>query len=377
VSDRTDDELVERTQALEGLTPSGVAVARSAAIAWLRVLAMVAVVLVHVSSAVVLRDDLTGTPVHLLAAVFNGATRFGVPLFVLVSGALLLRASMFRDGSRSFYRRRLGRILPALLAWHVVYLLFLSVVRDRELDGEQVLVLMLTGTVHPGLYFFWVVLGLSLLAPLLWRVIEPMSPAQRLALGAVLVVVVELWFATLGLLTWTGQEATTGTQTVWTLWLPYVGLFVLGGALRDVAPRRLLGWCGLGLFLVGAAAVTWQRLGHAPELWDTLSPFSRFSVFVVVATVGLWFAGTWFWRVGTRAAGGGLARLGGSLGSVTLGVFGVHFLVLHVAKGWLAPGIVDGSIRVPGLLSLAVVTLVVSWALAWGMSKVPGLRRIV
>jgi surface polysaccharide O-acyltransferase-like enzyme len=379
VSERTDrdDIVVGRDGAEDSLGPSGVAVTRSAAIAWLRVMAMTGVVLVHVAGPVVVRDDLAGTPMELLAAILNGATRFGVPLFVVVSGALLLQARSFRSGTGDFYRRRLGRILPALVVWHMVYLVFRGVVLDEDLGTERTLALLLTGTVYPGLYFFWVVLGLSLVAPLLWRAIEPMTVAHRLVLGVVLIVLVELWFGTLGVLTWTGQSVTAGTQTIWTVWLPYVGLFVLGGALRDVAPRAWSGRLGLAVFLTGAAAVTWQRLGAAPELLETLSPFSRWSVFVIAATVGLWFAGTWYWREGTWAATSWRARLGDALGSVTLGVFGLHFLVLYVAKGALTPGIAAGSIQVPGLLALAAVTLVVSWALAWGMSKVPLLRRIV
>jgi surface polysaccharide O-acyltransferase-like enzyme len=338
---------------------------------------MAAVVLVHVSGPVVLREDLAGTPVELLAAVMNAATLYGVPLFVLVSGALLLRERSFEEGIAAFYRWRLARILPALVAWHLVYLGFRLVVLDQALGADDLLAMLLTGRVYTGLYFFWVVLGLSLLAPFLWRALVGLSVGSRLVLGVALVALVEVWRATLGFLAWVGLDADPGAQTIWTVWIPYVGLFVLGGALREVTPRRSLGWMGAVAFLLGAAAVTWQLLGGAPPAIEVVSPFGRWSVFVVAATVGLWLAGSWFWRDGTWAARGRIGRLGDALGSVTLGVFGVHLLVIYALQGVTTPGLASGSIRTPALVALAGATLVVSWTIAWGMSRVPGLRRIV
>jgi surface polysaccharide O-acyltransferase-like enzyme len=350
---------------------------RSAAIAWLRVIAIAGVVLIHVSAPVVVRDDLTGTPVELVAAIMNGAARFCVPLFVVVSGALVLRESSFRDGIGAFYRKRLGRLVPALIVWHVVYLVFRTVVRGQELDAQGLLGAVLSGRVYTALYFFWLILGLYLVAPLLWRAIESLTPSQRLLTGAVLVGLLSVWQATLGYLRWAGLDGSPGAQTIWTFWIPYVGFFVLGSALRDLTPTRVLGWTGLGLAMVGLAVPTWQVLGGSPAVVNVVAPFGYWSVFVLAAVVGLWLMGTWFWREGTWASRGAVGRFGDTLGSLTLGVFAIHLIVLYVLQDVLTPGLASGSIRAPGLVALAAATLVVSWTIAWGMSKVPGLRRLV
>ncbi len=350
---------------------------RSAAIGWLRVIAITGVVLIHVSAPVVGRDDLTGTPVELVAAVMNGATRFCVPLFVLVSGALVLRPSSFRAGTGTFYRKRLGRLVPALVVWHVVYVAFRIVVRGQEIEARDLLAQVLSGRVYTALYFFWLILGLYVVAPLLWRAIESLTPSQRLITGAALVGLLSVWQATLGFLRWAGSDGSPGGQTIWTFWIPYVGFFVLGSALRDLAPTSRLGWAGLALAIVGMAVPTWQVLGGAPPVINVVAPFGYWSVFVLAAVVGLWLMATWFWREGTWASRGAVGRLGDTLGSLTLGVFALHLLVLYVLAEVLTPGLASGSIRAPGLVALAAATLAISWTLAWVMSKVPGLRRIV
>lgn len=350
---------------------------RSASIAWLRVLAISGVVLIHVSGAVVVRPDLAGTPVYAVAAVMNGATRFCVPLFVLVSGALLLRPSAMNGGMSAFYRKRLARLIPAIIVWHLVYLAFRRFVRSQRLDFVDVVVQVLGGRVYTALYFFWLILGLYFVAPLLWNACRDFTSRQRLNLALVVLALTCVWQSTLGIFVWQGVEGSPGTQTIWTLWIPYVGYFLLGGALRELTPTLRSGLLGLGLTIVGAGVTTWQVYGDPPRAVDVLAPFGYWSWFVAATTVGLWLAGSWFWRAGTLASRGAVGRTGDLLGSLTLGVFAVHLIVLYFVQGWLTPGLVEGTVRAPALLGLAAVVLVLSWTIAWVMSLIPGLRRIV
>ncbi len=359
-------------------TPAGaLAPARSASIAWLRVLAITGVVLIHVSGVVTTRTDLDGTLVFAVAAVMNGATRFCVPLFVLVSGALLLRESAMRNGMAAFYRKRLTRLLPALIVWHLVYLAFREFVRGQDLSLVDVVVLVLSGRAYTALYFFWLILALYLVAPLLWNAIRGLTSDQRLLLAVVVVAVTCAWQSTLGLFAWREVEGGDGAQTIWTLWIPYVGYFLLGSALRELTVNRRLGWVGLSVSIAGAATMAWQVFADAPRLVTAVTPVSYFSWSVALTTAALWLMAAWFWRPGTFASRGRTGRTGELLGSLTLGVFAIHLIVLYYAQGWLTPGMDHGSIGAKGLIALAAFVLVVSWSIAWAMSKVPYLRRLV
>ncbi len=350
---------------------------RSSFIAWLRVLAIAGVVLIHVSGSVTLRQDLSGTPVFILATVMNGATRFCVPLFVLVSGSLLLRPSAMKAGMGAFYRKRLTRLVPALVVWHLVYLAFREFVRGQHITAGHVATELLSGKVYTALYFFWLILGLYLVAPLLWNAMRDFSSRQRLILGLILVALTCTWQSTLGIFAWQAIAGGSGAQTIWTLWIPYVGYFVLGGALRDLTPSLRTGLMGLGLAALGMCVTTWQAYGGAPTALKIFTPPSYWGWLVAMVTVGLWLAAAWFWRSGTWASRGLVGRLGELLGSLTLGVFAVHLIVLYFVEQTIARGLATGSIHVRGLLAVSGIVLLGAWAIAWAMSRVPWLRRIV
>jgi surface polysaccharide O-acyltransferase-like enzyme len=354
-----------------------VSAGRSPAIAWLRVLAILGVICIHVSSTVVVNEGLRGTPVYVVASVMNGATRFCVPLFVVVSGALVLKPSALRDGFGAYYRKRLTRLLPALIVWHLVYLVFRVVVLGRALGPVRLVGMLLTGQVYTALYFFWLLLGLYLVAPLLILAFERLTPRQRLLAALLLTATTCLWQSALGILAWVGEPAVSGTRNIVTMWVPYVGYFVLGWALRELTPSRRSGRWALLAVLVTAALLSLQTYGRVPRALDLLSPVNYWGWLVAVETLALFLAAAWFLRDGTWAARGWRATTGDTLGSLTLGVFAVHLIVLYFLARRLAPGFDDGHVSVVTLLGLAALVATLSWGIAWGMSRVPYLRRIV
>jgi surface polysaccharide O-acyltransferase-like enzyme len=181
----------------------------------------------------------------------------------------------------------------------------------------------------------------------------------------------------LGVLAWAGEPAASGTRTIVTMWVPYVGYFVLGWALRELTPSRRTGSAALLTAFVTAVLLSLQTYGRSPRALDLLSPVNYWSWLVAVETVALFVAAAWFLRDGTWAARGWRASMGDTLGSLTLGVFAVHLIVLYFLARWWVPGYDEGHITVVTLLGLAALVATLSWGIAWGMSRVPYLRRIV
>jgi surface polysaccharide O-acyltransferase-like enzyme len=89
----------------------------------LRCVAAVAVIAIHVLAPY--RHELGSIPFeHWLTAVsINGVTRWAVPVFIMISGALML--SDTRPFDASYYvKRRLGKVLVPFLVWSLFYALF-------------------------------------------------------------------------------------------------------------------------------------------------------------------------------------------------------------------------------------------------------------
>ena len=87
---------------------------RSGSFDVIRLCACLAVVLLHLCATVVMQPDQLGTISWHLANLFDSATRWSVPVFVMLSGALLLDANKQTSPSE-FWSRRMNRLLPALL----------------------------------------------------------------------------------------------------------------------------------------------------------------------------------------------------------------------------------------------------------------------
>ena len=151
-------------------------------ISWLRVAAIAAVVLIHVAGLTAVAPDARSMAHGQLAIVLDFASRWCVPVFVMISGALLLDPGRYR-GPADFLRRRAMRLVPAVVVWHLVYLAYRLASTEAPLSGHDLLERVLTGRLWTALYFFWIVLGLAVLTPVLVPWVAAASRQAQLIAG--------------------------------------------------------------------------------------------------------------------------------------------------------------------------------------------------
>lgn len=340
-------------------------------IAALRVLAILGVITIHVSGLTVIDDALRDTSTWRLALVLNEISRFCVPLFVMVSGALVLRPGSPQP-TGAFLRTRLRRLLPALVAWHAVYIAFKATVLDDPSGPGEVLAQLLTGRTYTGLYFFWLVLGLYLVTPALSTALARLDATGLLRVGVGLTALTCLWRSTVDLVSDTSGIDVTSTPTVFTYWVPYLGYYVLGAALVRTRVDRLRGAVALAVAALASGLTVWLASAGVPDE----SPTTYFAWSVALATAALFVAATGLLppREGSPSA---LGRLVERMGALTLGVFASHLLVLYALQQSGVLSVTKGASRPLELAYLGVGTVLGSYALAWLLSRVPGLRRLV
>lgn len=127
----------------------------------LRVMATLAVVLLHVS-AIYWGAEEVSSPSWIIATFYDGIVRWCVPVFVMISGALLL------DPDRSIKQAwRIKRVLIPLLIWSGVYAL---VDHARGASWIGTFQNFLTGHYH--LWYIYMLIGLYLILPLLKKLSE-------------------------------------------------------------------------------------------------------------------------------------------------------------------------------------------------------------
>ena len=87
---------------------------------YLRTVAILAVITIHVTAFYYHREQDVGDVGWWLANILNSLSRFAVPLFVMISGALLLSKAV---NTGDFYRKKSFRLFPPIIFWTVFYII--------------------------------------------------------------------------------------------------------------------------------------------------------------------------------------------------------------------------------------------------------------
>lgn len=338
----------------------------------LRILSICGVVAIHVFGYVV-GHARPQSRNWWLAAALDIPFIWVVPVFVMISGALLLAPPNRVPAPQAFYRKRAVRLLPALIVWHLVYLVGVRwLMRGEDLPPARVAQLLFDGSVFTQLYFLWLILGLYLVAPLITAFLHDGGPRRAQILAAVLLAATALVFIAPGITAALGFTRPISLN-IFTHWLPYVGYFVAGRALRDVrlSGRSLAAAIGVAAGL--AALLLWQY-GHRGQagVLNVVSPVSYLSLTVMMLSVAVFLAGrSLFGRISPAASAG---RMLVTLSGASFGVFLVHLLVFEAIR-LNVPAVHDGRSIVAALAGYAA-TLVASFALAVLASRIRFLRNI-
>lgn len=93
---------------------------------FLRVISMFAVIILHTASSKINSVDICGLNWQVLN-FFDSATRWCVPIFVMISGILFLNPKK-EISIGNIYKKYIPRLLVILFAWNFLYAIFSCVV---------------------------------------------------------------------------------------------------------------------------------------------------------------------------------------------------------------------------------------------------------
>jgi surface polysaccharide O-acyltransferase-like enzyme len=337
-----------------------------------RVAAIGAVVMVHEGGAAVgaRGPGEAATAAWWAAVVLDAGSRWCVPVFLMVSGALLLDPRR-TDPPGVFYRRRLARIGLPLVVWTAVYLAFGHLYLDRPLGVRDAARAVGSGSPFLQLYFLYVIAGLYLLTPFLRSAVSAMSPSRVAAFAGVLfglgaVDQALMTFVQIG-------EANAATRFV-----PYLGYFVAGRVLRDL-PIRPQATRAAAVTLPLAAVLTVVGAGIAAAGGRGWGRYGEYAIsYLAPNVIVMSLAAFWLLRVvGTRPGEHWRpGRWTSRLSDLTFGIFLVHALVWYpLIRDWDVPAGLG-----PYLLTAAWhwgLVLAASALITAVLRRLPLLRRLV
>lgn len=211
-----------------------------------RIAAIIGVVAIHVASPLTATYDPQHPGPWWIGNGVFAVTRWTVPVFVMISGALAFSGRP--TSLENYYRHRLPRVAIPLVVWTIAYWAFLVLYMGTPADLGWLGASILTASTYGHLYFLAVLLGLALVTPVLaafWAVATRREQLVIvcLALG-------------LGMAFRVLQEARlAGSVVLLDWWLPFLGLYLAGAWMQWINPSRTMLVAGVTAFLASAALI--------------------------------------------------------------------------------------------------------------------------
>ena len=363
----------------------------------IRTVAIVGVILLHAA------NDLTSQQMNWFeivrwntVTVYQSIGRLGVPLFLLLTGALLLQPSKLTEPIGVFFKKRVARIGLPFIFWGAIYFawdfLVVNKINNQPITTNSIIQGVLTGPYYQ-FWYLYLLLGLYLITPIL-RVV--MAHASRDLIKYILI----LWFLgaaivpTIALVTSLHLDTNVLTIT------GYVGYFILGAYLLTVQISRskLALYTAVGVTLTAIGTYVIAATVGGTEMYffqGYLSPtliFAAASLFLLLIVVQS-PPSTQTFAVPSdtendfkpkeicaeppcESKGRKLLRL---ISVNTLALYLFHVMVLEtIQKGYLGFAINGNTINsVVGVPLNTVIVLFVSLGIIVGLKKVPGLKKLV
>lgn len=229
---------------------------RSFNIDFIRAVAVVSLVVLHAAVYVPVADGQAANPCGWWTINFYASlASCTIPLFVMVSGAVLLVPSKVSESPKAFFRKRLLRVMVPFVGWGFVYFAWRSfVLKDWALTWGAVGLGFLERMPYYHFWYVYMLIGLYLVTPLL-RVLTAHAPRRLLGYA------IALWIFGTGLIPFIARFSQVwigggGLIADGSFFAGVVGFYLLGYYLRDVRVRGIFA----GITLTGA--FLWTFLGN-------------------------------------------------------------------------------------------------------------------
>lgn len=331
-----------------------------------KVIAIVGVVLIHTTDDFIFSKAFPQGTTFWILTFLNSLSRVAVPLFLMVSGYLLL------DTARQMYnpvflKRRLNRIIIPFVTWLTIYFVHLALI-SPDMSWETVLYSLL-GLRVDHYYFLAIIIGLYFFGPVFYAFFKHTGRKTQLfylVSGFVLSTLI------LFLNKVFPPVEVNWYRNIFTVFIPYIPYFGVGTYLRDVRLPKIAPVVLIPVMLICASIGTllfmtdWRLYAR-----DYLSPhiiIMSLSAFVLL-----------FNRDGLvrNIKNQQFISLIRHLSPTVFGIYLLHLLIQHYVNKfwWVNPETVTSPLLLWILLK-AVIIFFLSYLIVFIGRKIPGVRLI-
>ena len=344
---------------------------------YLRVFASIAIILLHVTAQNMPYVELVGTEWNIYN-ICNSASRWGVPVFVMMSGALFLPREIH---IKTLYTKYISRMVIAYVVWSAFYAIF-DPVKNMIFSEEyqttliEIIGSFISGAVH--LWFLPMIIGLYMCIPLIKQLTQNDKLIKYFLILSIIFCFIktEIELVTNNLLSGNAQIIFQNINTVFknfnvTLVVGFVAYFILGFYLNktEIGKRHrtiiyVLGVVGLVLTILLNLFAS-KNAGKSLEVF-----YSGTSVNVLLMSVAVF---VWF-----KYNAKGPERLNKIIIHLSKYSFGAFLVHIFILQRLFAIGIQSTSFHpVLSVPAITIFTTVVSYLISMILNKIPVINKYI
>lgn len=342
----------------------------------LRAVSIIAVIMLHVT-ATALHNYEIGTLEWNISNLYSSLSRFAVPVFIMISGALLLEKEI---PITIIYKKYILRFVIAYLAYYVIYNIIDGLEHGRRFASIVKKVISFSYIPY-HLWFIVMIVGLYMIVPILKMIVKDKKTSKYFCILSVLISF--LLPQVLSIIEIVGGNAFQVINKYFKdlcLYLPigFTGYFAMGYYLTHLKISRKMeiliyvsGAAGLVMQFVYQQFNDIQVLNGTEPLYDYLNINLRASVFLYSVAV---FA---FAKNHIKSRNGKIIKAFTGISKLSFGIYLVHLAFINVLEkhfGFLTP---IGFNPIISNITCTLIVFVLSVILAMALNKIPYIKRFI
>lgn len=344
---------------------------------YLRVFASIAIILLHVTAQNMSYVELAGTEWNIYN-ICNSASRWGVPVFVMMSGALFLPREI---PTETLYKKYISRMAIAYVVWSAFYAIVDPIVNLIFTEGYQITLTEIIGNFISGAVHLWflpMIIGLYMCIPL----IKQLTKNDNLIKYFLLLSLVFCFIKTqaelvvTNLLSGSVQTIFENVNTLFknfniNLVLGYTSYFILGFYLNKTHVNKKHRTIIYILGVIGLVSTILLNLAASKNAGKSLETFySAYSINVLLMSMAIFV-----WFKYNAKGNERLNKIIVKLSKYSFGAFLVHIFVLQVLNDF---GIQSTSFHpVLSVPSITIFTAIASYLISLILNKLPVIKKYI
>lgn len=339
----------------------------------LRIIAAFSVVVLHVSGQFIMAYPV-GSTQFCISNFINSVSRFGVPIFVMISGAIFLSEEKTVTIPR-IWSKNILRLLIVFLIWSFGYYVFQSLYLWHYDFWNQGLLRTFTGCIYASehFWFLFMIMGLYALVPIL-RTWVHHATTRELYYFTTLFVVFQILRSTCTILLDKSLIYKLSDMMTIVELSGYLGYFVLGYLLtkRPVSTKfKLAIYCLVPVGIIANYSVSHylsNRSGaYTPGIYDCFGIFTFIHIMALFLFV-------------TDLVPNGISnkRVSSCLNRLALDTLGIYMMHVALLEYFVEENILFGQLHpLPGILLLSFICFFISGIVSAILRRIPFLGHYI